>query len=475
MVLQLSNHRFSIRYLHPSLRKMSLETLAPELVSLILQNVDSPRGLHDLITASPACLRTFSQAPLLTLSAVIRNTLPAETTRYFLAVLQTPSPSTTSLVSQFLDKHFDAYSSFDFPTTKADIISLYQLYNRVTFIITRYLYQLQELGLGESILAPSDSEWIRLQRAFLQFEIYSRVFPADNTYPWETPSPNHEFSDVEQYDLFLSRLAPWEVEEMNCVEQYFSVLIDEFIYQLQEQVIDAVKECTGILWPSSAGSTEAEEMERKEEGDKIHDQKNLWDFKALDLTDLAFFSEDDIYRSRDYISYMTSLGLDFIYNLCVSDGKRSELIRSNSPYSRQFLPEALRQSPSWIREIRGVYRHPEYDAEDSPHQHNLGWHLYRMDPNFGAIWDGVRPLNCDYTALRHLGYVFWDSGRIRSSEVSERLEAARKGTLELGQSDTRRRKGLEETFKGVRLPRDQFKELEKRFGPITRPLPEGWE
>ncbi|KAH7241305.1 hypothetical protein BKA59DRAFT_528910 [Fusarium tricinctum] len=437
---------------------MSLETLAPELVSLILQSVDSPRGLHGLITASPACLRSFSQAPRLILEAVIRNTLPAETVRHFLAVLQTPSPSTTSLVSQFLDKYFDTSSSFDFPTTKADIISLYQLYNRVTYIITRYLHQLQELGLGESILALSDSECIRLQRAFLRFEIYSRVFPADDTYPWETPSLNHQFSAVEQFDLFLSQLAPWEVEEMQCVEIYFSILIGNFIDQLEEQLIDAVKQCTGIVWPSSLGSTG---MKEKEEGDKLLDQNNLREFKNLDLTDLSLFSQDGIYYSQSHISYMTSLGLDFIYNLCVSDDKRSELIRSNSPYSRQFFPEALRQSPSWIREIH----------EDNPHHHNLGWHLYREDPNYGAVWDGVRPLNCDYSSLGQLGYVFWDSGRIRSSDVSERLEAARKGALDCGQFDISCRKGPEDRLKGVRLPRDQFEEIERRFGDIRRPLP----
>lgn len=450
---------------------MPLETLAQELVSLILQNVDSPRGLHDLITASPACLRTFSQAPRLILSAVIRNAIPAETIRHFLAVLRTPSPSTMSLVSQFLDQYFDVSSSFDFPTTKADVISLYQLYNRVTFIITRYLHRLQELGSGESILISSGSECVRLQRAFLRFELYSRLFQVDKTYPWEDPTPNHQFSGVEQFDLFLFHLAPWEVEEMHCVEQYISVLVENFVDQLQEQLIDSVKRCPGIVWTLSSESRQAVDMKEKEEGNGKCNRENLRAFEALELTGLTLFSRNVENYSPAHISYMTSLGLDFIYDLCISEGRRSGLIRSNSPHTREFLPEALRHSPPWIRVPEGVYRQPKWGAEDDPHHHNLSWHLYRMDPNYGAIY--VRPLNCDYSALRQLGYVFWDSGRIQSSEVFERLESARKGMLDCGHFGRRRRERLEDRLKGVRLPIDQFQEIERKFGYITRPLPEG--
>ncbi|SPJ71751.1 uncharacterized protein FTOL_01479 [Fusarium torulosum] len=455
---------------------MSLETLAPELVALVLQNVDSPHSLHDLITASPACLRTFSQAPQPILSAVIRNALPGETVKHFLAVLQTPSPSTTSLVSQFLDKYFSLSSSFDFPTTKPDIISLYQLYNRVNFIITRYLHQMQELGLGESILVPSASECIRLQRAFLRFEIYSRVFPADDTRPWETPSSNHPFSAAEQFDLYLSQLAPWEAEEMACVELYFSLLIGNFVDQLEEQLIDAVKGCTGIVWPLSPETTQAAETKIKEELDKIHNQETLKEFKNLDLTNLSLFSKDGIHYPTAHISYMTSLGLDFIYNLCISESRRSELMRSNSPYFREFLPEALHHSPTRTLEHEGEGSlSTEWDTDDNPHRHNLGYHLFGKDRDNEMIYIAISPNSSYYSVLRQLGYVFWDSARIRSSELSERLEAAGSATFNRGQFDRRWKKGAEARLEGVRLPRDQFEEIERKFGDIRRPLPEGCE
>jgi hypothetical protein len=309
----------------------------------------------------------------------------------------------------------------------------------------------------------------------LRFEIYSRLFPADDTCPWETPSPNHQFSAVEQFDLFLSQLAPWEVEEMACVELYFFLLIGSFVDQLEEQLIDAVKGCTGILWPLSPESTQAADTKEKEEGGKIHNQENLKEFKNLDLTDLSLFSEDGIHFSPAHISYMTSLGLDFIYNLIASEDRRSELIRSNSPYIREFLPEALRHSPTFTPEDEGEESlSSEWDTYDNPHRHNLGYHLFSKDRDDGMTYIAISPNSSYYSVLRQLGYVFWDSGRIRSEELSERLEAAGSVTFDRGQ-DRRRRKGAEARLKGVRLPRDQFEEIERNFGDIRRPLPEGYE
>ncbi|KAF4451685.1 hypothetical protein F53441_5364 [Fusarium austroafricanum] len=450
---------------------MRLGGLAPELLSLILQNIDSPRGLHDLISASPACLRVFSQSSPLILSSAIRNALPIETSRDFLAVLQTPTPATRSTVSLFLDKYFKNSLSFDFPSNKEDVLSLCQLYKRVTFFIDRYLRYLNELGLGESILILSSSELIRLQRAFLRFEIYSRVFPSDDTYSWETPPPNHKFTAVEQFDLFLSHLGPWEVEEMTCVELYFCILIGGFIDQLEEQLIEAVKKSPGLVWPPSSGSTETE---KDIEGSTTQNEDNLWDFKALDLGPLSLFSPDGIYRSPGNISYMTSLGLEFVYSLCTSEERRSELIRSNSPHNREFLPEALAHSPTWPPGHQGEgisIQDPTTDLDLS--RGNLGYYLFNKSHEGTSMYGPIDLAGSYYTALRELGYVFWDSRRIQSSDVSERLTAASKMTYsEMGDRfDRRWRKGPEDKLEGAKLPFDEMQRIEKDFGCIRRPTP----
>ncbi|KAF4334732.1 hypothetical protein FBEOM_11414 [Fusarium beomiforme] len=436
---------------------MPLESLAPELVSLILQNVES-RDLHNLIAASPACFRIFSQTPQLILSSVIGNAIPIETLKHFLAVLQAPTPATNNHVSRFLDRYFDASSSFDFPTTRGDLISLYQVYNRVNYLITRYLRQMKELGFDETILVPSSSESIRLQRSFLRFEVYCRVFPADDTRPWENPSPNHQFSAVEQFGLFISRLSPWEVEEMACIHLYSYLLIGEYIDRLEDN--------TGP------------ESETKGEEDENDKSDTLRDFTALDLTKLVLFSKDGRYRSPDSISYMTSLGLQFTCNLDASESRRSELIRSNSPFYRDFLPEALNHSPLWPPEHQyNEFSMEETSIDDDPSAENLGYCVFRKNRDRGHIYIAITHQGSYYSTLRQLGYVFWDSDRIRSSEISARLEAAGAMTVDelYKRFDRRTRKGVEARLEGLKLPREQFDKIEREFGYIRRPLPEGWD
>ncbi|KAF4473003.1 hypothetical protein FALBO_111 [Fusarium albosuccineum] len=450
---------------------MSLEHLAPELLSLILQNVDSPRNLHHFISASPACLRTFLQSPQLVLSSVIKNALPAHIVQYALATLQAPSVS--SDIPSFLDKCFDSTTSFDFPTNKADILQVYHLYNRLSYLLDAYLKHMERLGLGESVLLPSLSERTRLQRAFLRFELYCRVFPHQRRVPHEPPRSGRRFDALEQFGLFLSNLTPWEVEEMSCVELYLSSVIGRFVDQLEEQLISAIMAAPGVVVPSSAaaGALSAEEEEQPTEGQ--HNQENLEDFSDLDLTSLSLFSRDGRYRSPGFISYMTSLGLDFIYELVKSDeSKRSEMIRSNHPITREFLPEALGHAPRWPPGYEHDTDTADDDAadDDDPSHSNLGYRLFRKRPDNDRIYVVIMAEGTYYSLLRQLGYVFWDANRIQSPEVFKKLSEAET----IPQKDIRERfdrtnrETAEHRLKGVKLPREQMKRIEREFGIIRR-------
>ncbi|PCD46648.1 hypothetical protein AU210_002049 [Fusarium oxysporum f. sp. radicis-cucumerinum] len=87
------------------------------------------------------------------------------------------------------------------------------------------------------------------KRAFLRFEIYCRVFPADGSVPLETVSANDEFSSIEQFDLFISRLSPWEVEEIACVELYVTLMIRDYIDELESQFMSAANKYARLAWP----------------------------------------------------------------------------------------------------------------------------------------------------------------------------------------------------------------------------------
>lgn len=442
---------------------MSLEYLAPELLSLILQSIDSPRSLHALISASPASFRVFNQTPQLVLLAVIKNTLPDTNHRHLLAFHQAPSPATTTAVESFLDKYFDDSSSFDFPTSRAGIVDVLKLYNRVTFLINRYLNHIQKRGLGDPILTPTRSEVTRLQRAFLRYGLYARVFPADDTLPWEDPSPNHNSSAQEQFDLFISRLKPWECEEIVCVEQYFSILIGNFVDEMEEQLADAVKNVLVCEAPMSKDDGKGDSRDTS-------GIENLRRFDALDLTSLSIFSHDYRYRIHQNISYMASLGLDFMRDLIRSDHEeRSRLLRSNSPDFRDSLEDALQFSSSSDRN--------EDDEEsgwgDDPSCNNLGW------PRFGLRsqeWLYLRIDTWGYhmLPLRELGYVFWDSSRLNSMAVCDKLFAAQKMSSEKRKKrfDRRDKETLEHRFEGAMIPRSEMRRLESEFGYIKRPMEE---
>ncbi|KAF5970000.1 protoporphyrinogen oxidase, partial [Fusarium bulbicola] len=387
---------------YPSILKMALENLAPELVSLILQNVDSPRGLHDMISASPLCLRVFSETPQAFLSSVIRNALPTVNWEHLLALLQSPSPATKITVPEFLENYFDPSWSFDFPTGKAELMLLCRLYNRVTFLISCYTEYMYRLGFVDSILIPTSTECIRLQRAFLRFEIYCRVFPADNSFPIETVSANDEFSSMEQFDLFISRISPWEVEEIACVELYVTLMIRDYIDELESQFMSTVDNYARHAWLLLSEPESEAEKESKNKVERQLERDSLVELTALDQTSLSLFSKED-----------------FIYDLCTAGKGRSELIRSNCQYSREFLPEALRYSPTWT---------PDHQCEETATlkndslRSNLGYLIFNTVEGGEIMYKPITTTGGRYSGVRQLGYVFWDSERILSPEIYDKLE-----------------------------------------------------
>ncbi|CAM1500534.1 Fc.00g096960.m01.CDS01 [Cosmosporella sp. VM-42] len=506
---------------------MSLDHLAPELLSLILQAIDSPADLHRLISASPSCFRTFSRSPQLILSSVVRNALPTDNLEQALAILQ--APSTKTEVPSFLDKYFNSPSSFDFPKNKADLLILFRLYNRLSYLVDGYFRRImQELscpgqqpradrayvqassfvdgslrstmqklscpgkrprahqaqaqdandrdeGRGEnkdetsptaSVVPPSLSERIRLQRAFLRFELYCKVFPGHESDPYglDQPPPQGHPAD-QQFSLFLANVTPWEVEEMCCVEQYFSSLVEAFIDELEEDLINAVMVAPGVVLPSTLRTSQSSAEE--ESSQEKSTQDDLIDFKSLDLTDLMLFCGDGRRSSPRYISYMTSLGQDFMYSLTKSEKpKRTQLIRSNHPVTREFLREALGYA---LRRTTGREHDiptAEHDmGDDDPTRSNIGYRLFRNAPD-NVIYMGISDSGSEYSPLRQLGYVFWDTKRIKSPEVSKKLLAAK--TMGLDELEVRfgrrYRKTAEDRLKGTKLPREQMQRLEEEFG-----------
>ncbi|KAH7128018.1 hypothetical protein B0J13DRAFT_646158 [Dactylonectria estremocensis] len=388
---------------------IALEDLAQELLSLILQNVDSPVGLHYLISASPSCFRTYSQSPQIIISSIIRNVLPGDNIQHALAILQ--APSARSEVPSFLNKYFNSIASFHLPTNRADLLILSGLYNCLSHLLDNYFEEtMRELGLphshqlrqenqhksspNKSVLPPSISERTRLQRAFLRFRLYCQVFPgyANDPYGLDDPSPPDHPAD-QQFSLFLANLTPWEAEE----------IVRGFIDELEDDLIHAVMDAPDVEKPA-------------------HD--HLVDFKDVDLTDLVLFCRN---------------GLDFMYSLAVSDkSKRAEMVKSNHHVTRPELA-----TPHDIV------------SDDGPSHSNLGYRLFKKAPDI-AIYPSILHSGFKYSSLRQLGYLF-----AATIITSDKLHIC---------FDRINRETAEDRLKGTKLPKEQIERIEREFGIWLRNL-----
>lgn len=167
---------------------------------------------------------------------------------------------------------------------------------------------------------------------------------------------------------------------------------------------------------------------------------------------------------------MASLGLDFVYDLmCSTPDGRSKLVRSNSPNSREFLWQAVENSPSWPP---GHQHERDPNTEDDISRNNYGYHFFATPGETSMVYRGISPEGNGYSPLRGLGYVFWNSSRIKEPQVFEKLQAAKAMTWDEihERFDRRYKETVEDRFKGAMLPRSELKTLEDQFGWIARPM-----
>ncbi|KAM5347646.1 hypothetical protein ACJ41O_007470 [Fusarium nematophilum] len=455
---------------------MSLDPLASELLALILQSVDSPLDLYHLISAAPCCLEAFSQSPQIILSSVIQNAFPSDTIQYALAVLQAPSSS--AKVPCFLDKYFDPSSSFSLPTTKDELIKLCRLYHRVSYFSDAYfaktMHKLSQVGQqrrfddGESPqpeghdekqeapwpsgwALPSPSERSRLQRALLRFELYSRIFPGYEHDPDRPPHlPIVGYPADQQVELFLDKLLLSEVEEIYLLQQYYASTIESFIHDLEDEVVKAVLAAPGVVIPSISTNDLSPGKETPHDDDLV-------ECGTFGLGDLGLLNSSGSHRFRNYLGYMTSLGLDFLYTIASDERKRREAILSTRPFIQDFLPQALSHGSVW-GDLDDALR-AMVDDFFKDESNFLGYRVVA-----GGLIQALMSPAFRYRKLRDLGYVFWDEGRVRSPEVRERLAAGQNMEAREGRDygwtywET-----LEGRLKGVMLPREETARIRREF------------
>lgn len=459
---------------------MALDRLAPELLCSILTSLNSPRDLYSLIKASPAALRAFLACRRIIFSCIIRNALSPDAIHHALALLRVPevpvdftteSPEAATFrqqVKEYLSQYFQA-NSWDFPTELPSIIELIRLISRMSQFIDGYFdFAMTKMGASEdtSYTRPlSPTETVRLQRAFLRFEIYCRINPISRR------CGNMLRSDIQFY-FFIKKIEPWEVEEIACIHEYFATVIGLYILEVEDSLVDAVLGSPHLR----ARNFEKEEFRCSERGiyKRVRyerSEKDVQNFDSLGLTELAWFSTGATASRRRAVTSIVSLGWGTLHDFIFSGFKRRwDMIQGRSYPLRHPLRDALQVA--WFQRMPdAVLPLPEGEFTDSSSRPSKGWLDFNNSHDLLFIEKAFdRPMQL---LLRVCGYMFWDSSRILHLSVRTVLKSLEDNhdivTRVCGPPFT---ESAEERLKGYELPKAELLKLWGKLGfesslPVT--------
>ncbi|KAL7939907.1 hypothetical protein V8C35DRAFT_288038 [Trichoderma chlorosporum] len=464
-----------------------LHGLPPELLRLILTSFDSLHDLFSFLQASSQCFRIYRVTPELILSSVIKRAIQADALYHALAVihlesLQATDPENEEQLWLFLDSYFQRDPTLlEFPTEMSGIISLAKLSNLVSSLAGDYvchtlkaLYANEEAqqDLCKHALASfschaawhielSVTEQARLQRALFRYELYSRCFPINPRIPGESV-----YSAEVQFSRFLQQMAPWEVEELSCLHEYFWVRVSSIFSDVEEEIVIKVLDAQ----TTTAATIKASKQRRAEMYNRLRMYSptnedgldGVCRFECLNLRGLELFGEDERMDLPDILRYLISLGLPFLQSLLVAQGQeRRDLLRRHCYGEREFLPHAIYEDPNPAQIPSG----PENIPDDDICHVNLGYNLFRP-------WSVEAVLSAmgiaRYWPLRRLGYVFWDIERILDPGINKKLNNARDCDPTRAKKEFHGfiRESAETRLKGIKLPEIVMMEIQDNYSSM---------
>ena len=318
-------------------------TLPAELVLLILEECESSKTLFNAISASPHCYRIFSLHTERVLSKLLKSLVPYQLVRDFTALnealqLQSMARKRKALpddseVRGFLSRYFGA-DSFAFPSSKRHLVQALLLHTKISYfidgLVAKPSHEMVMLcrprapgtpfyGYGDWLGWDTDTEEdteldfsvsisalerTQIYRAFLRFELYCTFFHDGN-------GPGTErYSAQRQFDLFMSQMEPWEVDDMACVEQYLVSTIRAVFNELEADFEKPLKEAKTVKSNQASGSSIQKHMV---------DIDDLCDLSIFNQNKLLMFSDGFVVERNNYLSSMASAGMDLVFNLAKSD------------------------------------------------------------------------------------------------------------------------------------------------------------
>ena len=421
-----------------------------------------------------------------------------------------------STASALMRKYFSNHE-FDFPSTTPELDRLERLCLLVEDYTDDYaLYVASKLttpvdGTPEkgnwdppARFAPlSARERARIQGAFYRYELYCRIFRCyDNPLSlsgarWRGDSL---FSWNEQLNLFIRRMNLWKVEEMGCVYKYLHSVARGCVREFEDQVVAAIRsaalEADKTRWGTVAyspgsrpylgrtssvflgnsssiflGSSSSvfDELLRNKRADTNED---MVPFELSEQDDLGIFRAKSTDQTRRaFAGKLASYGLAYVRRLETADSKTlSAIIRSETPFGRDFLPNALDDDEIMLMVNRTTTLPPHWNGINATPDRFV-W-LPSTDRIWGTLGSHTPMWLTRQEMLRDRGYPFWDPVRYADRVTARAFRVLFRVWIDWNVGEW---KGDEESVqyrvKGVELPRGERRRIVEEFRFANVPLP----
>ena len=401
-----------------------IDRLSPELVTQILLELPTSRSLHSLIRASSKCYYVFLDSKAKILVSLVRRTIRPAAFIDALAAVQASQlkelrPDRKAVLN-FLRKYESnrqkaveqEYQKFSVATA----VSLWRLHGSTQYIIKDLIsrsnfYLCQCKDSLSRLKNGSDGRWrshgenstdrdyryaplsyteeVRLQRAFYRYQLYTQIFSSDMEYGgeklWTLPSDSH---------FFLDKYSLWEVDELACVENHLWTLLSNTFDRIEPTFV-GIRLPVPPLDDPDISSTRSinQSMALREAKYQIH---SLYKDYLLNLS-LPFVQYA---LQLDRLSMQREASSRIYY-----DGQKRSLSTTLEGYRRGFLGKESSLIYNYNLAISRGGPFLFTDALDGP---NEGWL---------CVWGKYHSLSSDRirNITQSLGYVFWDSARLRGS------------------------------------------------------------
>ncbi|KAK2758000.1 hypothetical protein FQN54_004406 [Arachnomyces sp. PD_36] len=449
-----------------------LSLLPPELAVNILQSLSSTRDLNAIIRASSQFYRIFSTYRHSILTTLLLDALSREAEADFILAyraqriwefvpegsydLRAQHTGDKNLLAKLSEESIPVLDEFksgkcesllDLTSDHALLLDIWKFYTSFEHFMNCYstsaLSNLRQSNSGETL---SSTERTRLQRAFFRLEIYTCLFQITQLDYRGTPitAPSSDLAS-----RFVTKLHPWEAEEMFSVAQFYIILVEKLCDRIEEDLVKTVKD---KMVARAVGNLEGE---TREPGGTI----DHLDWHAINWFEK---SHKSCYRSK-HIEFLVSRGVRSVRKLMSVPFRiaRKMVLGSDLLARQPAFPNFTQEHRSYVDRYWGNKEEgrEEWNGldENSPGLCNFGW-LWAG----GTCWTINIPVNYE---LRNKGYVFWDKARLMKSKLfkSHRKLVGSLFKFPTGHQEHSKRPGVGSKLRNIIIPYRDISELADEY------------